>query len=401
MSGTWLWMIDKIDNWLVDTQAPNILLLTRSPGAGKLAITSTLVSKLQESGRLGSSFFCKRDDVALGDPAACWCTIAFSLAQCDPAIAKRIAENIKGRKVDPGRADIESHFKYLIEDPLREGWRRRLETLAGTHDNAEDARDSEIANDGKLIPCLPVVVLDGLDECGSDSSQSAQRQTFIHTITKWARLPRSFKLVVTSRNYQIPKSFCDVCRCIALNTGNIATPDAINDVRMFLRTHFATIAADYSYWSNWLGEPIIEQLTRYAAGLFVWADTLVKLMQQGIPHTRLNEILQGQFQGEHERLDGLYCQVMNLSLQMMNVDELKIYKLVVGTIVLARIPLHRQDLRYFLDRSVEEASITSILVKLSSVISSGTANELIHISHLSFTEFICDPTRCGERLAIH
>jgi hypothetical protein len=29
------------------------------------------------------------------------------------------------------------------------------------------------------------------------------------------------------------------------------------------------------------------------------------------------------------------------------------------------------------------------------------ANELIHISHLSFTEFICDPTRCDERLAIH
>ncbi|KIM75703.1 hypothetical protein PILCRDRAFT_33594, partial [Piloderma croceum F 1598] len=88
-----------------------------SPGAGKSAITSTLVSNLQEAGLLGSSFFYKRGDIARGDPAACWRTIAFDLAQCDRVIAKTVVENIKGRKVDLERADIELHFKYLIEEP--------------------------------------------------------------------------------------------------------------------------------------------------------------------------------------------------------------------------------------------------------------------------------------------
>src|SRR5882762_4649683 len=172
MSGTRQWLINKIDDWLVDHQAPNILLLSGSPGAGKSAIASTLVSNLQ-GGRLGSSFFCKRDDIALGDPAVCWRTIAFDLARYDSVIARRMVENIKGRKVDPERADIESHFKYLIEDPLREVWQSRAEALAGMHDDMEVAEGSD-ARDRSLITGLPVVVIDALDECGSDIFQSAQ-----------------------------------------------------------------------------------------------------------------------------------------------------------------------------------------------------------------------------------
>jgi Cdc6-like AAA superfamily ATPase len=143
MPGTRQWIIDKIDDWLDDQDAPNILLLTGSPGAGKSAIASTLVSKLQEAGLLGSNFFCKRDDIALSDPAACWRTIAFDLAQRDPLIAKRVVENIKGRKVDPERADIESHFKYLIEDPLGEVWRSRV---GGLPDGTEVGEKLQVRN---------------------------------------------------------------------------------------------------------------------------------------------------------------------------------------------------------------------------------------------------------------
>jgi len=74
-------------NWLDDCQAPNILLLCGTPGAGKSTTASTLVSNLQCITRLvslGSSFFCKSGhqagDVALSDPAAFWRrTVAFDL----------------------------------------------------------------------------------------------------------------------------------------------------------------------------------------------------------------------------------------------------------------------------------------------------------------------------------
>src|SRR5882762_5117261 len=88
MPGTRKWMLDKIYDWLDDHQAHNILLLTGSPGAGKSAIASTLVSLLQGDGRLGSGFFFKRDDISLRDPAACWHMVASDLAGCDSIIAK-------------------------------------------------------------------------------------------------------------------------------------------------------------------------------------------------------------------------------------------------------------------------------------------------------------------------
>jgi len=91
---------------------------------------------------------------------------------------------------------------------------------------------------------------------------------------------------------------------------------------------------------------------------------------------------------------------MNLSFQDATDEELEIYKSVVGAVVLAKIPLRRRDLRYFLGRDEGEASITSIFLKLLSVILPGTPDEFIHISHLSFAEFICDPYRCGELFAI-
>jgi hypothetical protein len=129
MPGTRQWIIDQIHNWLNDVQAPNILWLSGGPGAGKSTIASTLVSQLAEMGRLGSSLFFKRGDIALSDPAVVWRTVAFDLAQVDHIFAGRLMANLKERKVDLLRADIESHFKYLIEDPLTESWNTNTQGL--------------------------------------------------------------------------------------------------------------------------------------------------------------------------------------------------------------------------------------------------------------------------------
>jgi hypothetical protein len=66
---------------------------------------------------------------------------------------------------------------------------------------------------------------------------------------------------------------------------------------------------------------------------------------------------------------------------------------VIGTIVLANVPLRRSELVHFLNTPVTETAIEFILNKLSSVISIGTKDQLIHICHLSFVDFICNPSR--------
>ncbi|KZP30127.1 hypothetical protein FIBSPDRAFT_726311, partial [Athelia psychrophila] len=114
MQGTRHWIIDDIHRWLDDYDAPNILWLSGGEGSGKSAIASTVMSNLQEAGRLGGYFMCKRDDDLLSDPIAIWRTVASDLAGMRSDMAERMARNMRRRKIDPGRPDIDLHFKYLI-----------------------------------------------------------------------------------------------------------------------------------------------------------------------------------------------------------------------------------------------------------------------------------------------
>src|ERR1700722_741515 len=83
MRGTRQWLVDSIHRWLNDQLALNILWLSGGSGSGKSTSALTLVSKLGEMGRLLSSFFINRGEMAMSDPAALWRTVAFDLAQKD------------------------------------------------------------------------------------------------------------------------------------------------------------------------------------------------------------------------------------------------------------------------------------------------------------------------------
>ena len=214
MRGTRKWLVDSIHCWLNDQLAPNILWLSGSPGSGKSTIASTFVSQLGEMGWLGSSIFFKRGDIALSDPAALWRTVAFDLAQKDSFFAERLIETLKERRVDPTRADIARHFKYLIEDPLTVSLAKRQAT--------DTIR-------------FPVVILDALDECGSDPSQSTQRRIFMDPLIKWSRLHPSFKLVITSRDQNITRSFREVCHHIPITTGDLVSHEIMVDMRTFFK----------------------------------------------------------------------------------------------------------------------------------------------------------------------
>jgi Cdc6-like AAA superfamily ATPase len=216
MKGTRKDVLSTVDDWVNDftIDTPNILLLSGSPGAGKSTIAASVVSDLDRRKRLGSSFAFKHSEASLSDPTAVWRTVASDLARFHPGVKDNLVE-ILGR-VEPGRADIDLQFQRLIEEPLT----RNVEGLSHNP---------------------PVVVLDALDECGSDRSLSGQRRQLLDTLRKWGNLPCAFKLIVTSRDERLPSSFRDVCRHVVLETGSRVTSMASDDIQLLLRTRFGDI----------------------------------------------------------------------------------------------------------------------------------------------------------------
>lgn len=99
-------------------------------------------------------------------------------------------------------------------------------------------------------------------------------------------------------------------------------------------------------------------------------------------------------------IDELYWQILRLSFKAAGGHILETYKQVLGTIILAKTPLHHADIKHFLEGPERELSIDTILRKLSSVILLGSTDGKLHINHLSFMEFICDPRHCDEVFVI-
>jgi hypothetical protein len=375
MEGTRKGVFEEIDVWLNDFGTANVLWISGSPGSGKSAVASSLVSELTKRRRLASHFFCKRDCHRLGDPAVLWRTVASDLARFNPAVKASLLEFLK--KADFRDADILLHFHCLIVEPL-------------------------VKNSDHSSAVPPVVVVDALDECGSDESQSAQRRILLDTITMWSsHLPLSCKLIITSRDERVPTSSHNeqLFRHIVLETGDCVSHTTANDIRIFFEKSFAYITPELGLPAIWPGPPKKMQLTERAAGLFIWAKTTIAFIaeNQGNPETKLQLILEGELGKGRENIDNLYRQILYFAFKGASDTVLELFRAVVGAIAIAKEPLHRNDLKYYIGREdpEDDRQIGVILHKLTSVISKGD-DGLLHIRHLSFVEFLSDAKRCHK-----
>jgi hypothetical protein len=350
--------------------ASNILWINGSPGAGKSAIASTLVSNLTKCQRLGSSFFFKRGDAILSDPTVLWRTVAFDLTQFHPNLRDGVIEFLK--RPNFRQSDIMLHFECMIEELL--------------------VKNQSLG--------LPVIVIDALDECGSDDSQSAHRRILLDTLARWSRLPRSFKLIVTSRDQHIPDWFYDhqLCRRITLETGDTISRETRNDIRIFFKQSFKNIRPRFGLASTWPDSQEFDRLTERAGGLFIWAKTAMAFMEETrgnhSPAEKLKLIIAGHL-GKHDNIDILYRQILEFSFRDAEDVMFELFRAVFGIIIVTKAPLHRDDLKHFMGSLGDgnEWRINVILYNLSSVIQLDSS---LRLRHLSFAEFLTDAERCRD-----
>lgn len=367
MDGTREDVFVQIDDWLNDFAAPNILWIRGFPGVGKSAIASTLITKLRERQRLGSSFVFDRAKATVTTPSTLWRSVAYDLARLYPTVRKTVLLKLDEEIVDAEQSDSKIIFQHLIEDALKKA-------------------------DDIPVGRSPVIVVDALDECGGlDGRTSRHRVDLLKSLRRWPRVSSRFKLIVTSRTEDdISRALAGRCEKLELHSGNSVCEVDIHDIQMFFTQRFGDIAQDYNEFlpPDWPGQDIIQALAARASGLFLWAKTVVDYVSFGEPQTQLRYILQGTGENLGD-MAYLYATILDTSFRSPTPEVLDAFKSVVGAIIIARNPLRRSEILALLD--LEPSMVEFICKGLQSVMEPG---KVLRFSHQSFVDFIRDSERC-------
>jgi hypothetical protein len=365
MEETRLDILKSIEQWVADMDAPNILWLKGHPGVGKSTIAASLVSRLQKSRRLGSSFVFQRERSAVMTTNALWRMVAFDLAKQYPAYRKALVTKLSSNDIQPATANIHNLFRHLIQ-----------ELLTGSDDIP--------------IGMHPVIVIDALDECGGlEGHYSDDRKGLMQSIKLWSQLPMRCKLIVTSRSEaDIEHTFSILShKRIEISTGQAVSIHSMNDIQAFFEYHFREIAERNSGLSpQWPGSDIIKELVEKAAGLFIWAKTAIRLISRGEPKGQLRRVRQGGITGS---ISSLYSLILEISFPKPTEDELVAFHAIMGSTILARVPLSVSTVECLL--SIDQSMISYIRNGLYSVLELG---EVLRIGHQSFADFLIDEKEC-------
>ncbi|KDQ51816.1 hypothetical protein JAAARDRAFT_704052 [Jaapia argillacea MUCL 33604] len=361
----------QIENWANDLSGPNILWIKGFPGAGKSAIASSMVSRLRALHRLGSFFFFRRDQASSQTPSAVWRTVAYDLSRIYPAARNVIVAKLKADEAVVSTANIIELFNELVKLPLLQN--------------------------STSIPAgrMPIIVIDALDECGGlESSASTYRRNLLNTIKQWSQLQPCFKLLVTSRmESDISQTFESISYTVAsieLFTGRTVSQESASDIHLYLRNSFKAVRELYSYLSTeWPGQETLMSLTDTAAGLFIWAKTIVDLVEQGEPLAQLKLIISGQL--ARGSIDDLYCLILKTAFPTPALEIQITIKMITGAIVAAKTLLSSYDILQ-LCSLISPENLAYVCTKLKPIMATGP--NYLQFHHQSFVDFLISSEKC-------
>ena len=356
MPGTREDVLTHIKTWLHDLSGPNIFWLSGSPGSGKTAIASTVVSDFH---CFSGQFFFRRDEAELRDPDNLWRRIALDLSLGSNDLRKSIAQALETQKANIRGLDISMQFEHLIAQPLQQVFGTSVEPL--------------------------LIIVDALDECDT-------YEKLLPSLVSWSHLPKSLKLLITSRHYhKIQIRLRSVSVYHNLNTGHGVSTQTSHDLEKYFVARFSQVTG---LPPKWPGPAKVSFLVRKAAGLFVWAKSAIDfiLHDGGDPEERLDIISADTGEGI-DVVDSLYHQVISVALQGLRRPEKTALKLVLGSIIIAKNPLRIKDLTELL--GVKDALLNSIIGQLHPLLSISDASYL-HICHQSVADFLLDSQRSQD-----
>jgi hypothetical protein len=353
--------------WADGRDERRIFWLNGMAGTGKSTIARTVAREYYTQNKLGASFFFSRGEKDLSNAGRFFTTIAVQLAQKSPALRSHICEAATKNR-DIATRVLSEQWKELILRPL---------TLTGA--------------DSLQSPLL--LVIDALDECEDERDVKEILRLLAAADTLTAIRLRVF---VTSRP-EIPirlgfrKMAGILHRDLVLH--NVPRKIIDHDITIYFRDELGHIE---------LTEQTIRRLVEKAGGLFIWAATACRFINEGkrVANTRLSLILEG---GESKRnpekeLDNIYTRILLNSIsgdysEEEKVELFELFRKIVGAIVILFDPLSADALARLLNKA--KSAVDRTLDDLHSVLKIPESQTYpIRLLHPSFRDFLLAKERC-------
>lgn len=366
-------MLDDLYDWAIsDDTVPSIRWLHGPAGAGKSAIMQSLCRRLlHDTDRLGASFFFKRGHPTRGNAKVLFATLAYQFAFRNRHWKSAISRSVEKDSTVVGRhMDVQLH--KLIIGPSQ--W------IVDT------------------TPPSPVLLIDGLDECENESAQVEILRLLRNTACDH---PRQFRILIASRpEPHIREMFENPLFSGLYQATNIR--QAFEDVQRYLCDEFSRIHREHrgtmgSIPTPWPSLEVLAKLVEKSSGYFIYASTVVKFIDD--KHFRPAEQLDliqnlvpsdSDSESPFDTLDQLYTQILSRVPQR---NRAKVCDILC---VIANFQLHPAHIEQLLGLKPGDAQL--ILRCLNSVLdvpsdSNRDWNDVIHVHHASFLDFLRDPRR--------
>jgi len=376
LGGTRKDVLGEIGHWQISEQDQRVFWLNGLAGTGKSTIAQTFAETTFADGKLGASFFCSRDFADRSNLQMIFPTLAFQLAYQYPRFRNELLQVLKARP-DVGQESLCSQMEKLIVGPLKAA---HISTL---------------------------IIIDALDECKDEEPASA----ILSVLSRYMDGIPDVKFFITGRpeprirsGFRL-KSLRPITEVFKLHNAERSSVDS--DIKLFFRTRLTEIAkarSDCDFTEAWPSSSDINILCEKAAGLFIYASTVVKLItfRHRTPTEQLERIISSPQNTTHEGkfgIDLLYTQVLEQAVADVDRDNdeeeiHRCFKTVVGTVLLVFNPLSVRALSDLLRMS----SIPTTLHSLHSLLLIPDGPEdPVCIFHKSFPDFLTDHKRCKDK----
>ncbi|KAJ7593658.1 hypothetical protein C8J56DRAFT_1160474 [Mycena floridula] len=349
-------VLNQLDQWAQGHGEP-VCWLSGPAGAGKSTIAHTVAQQCDENYCLAFSYFFSRRYTTRSDLSAFIPTFVYTLAKSTGITS---IEN----KVDEALGTNAGLFHQRLED--------QLTSIASIIIPILSARP----------PAHPiVVVIDGLDEYNQDEGK-IHLDHLVQLLIDTMVTQLHFRILFTSR----PEA--DIAEMFGLVTSvsHMALQDfpAIADVENYLLPKFHKIAQRRKLGADWPGAEVVTLLAEKSEGIFAYASTLVRFIDDkyGDPRRNLETAKQ-----MHKGLDSLYQQVLEDAKSYPN------FALAIGTIAFLRGKIRISVIHSLLHLdSVEDVHLAlrgchSIMILPESSV------DHIQPHHTSLLDFLTDPNR--------